>query len=182
MDKHNTALIIIDMQRGMADPKSGTRNNPQAEDNMRQILAAWRAASAPIVHVRHMSLNPQSVFWPGQPGNEFQDSFKPYQGEHIVEKNITDAFLNTGLERWLHVRGIKSVVMVGVSSNNSVEASARTASNLGFATTVVADACFAFDRIDIKGRPQSAEEVHVHAMTNLQDEYARVVITSALLA
>ena len=182
MNTQDAALIIIDMQRGMADPKSGRRNNPEAENNMQKILAAWRETGAAIVFVRHMSRHPQSVFWPGQPGNEFQDAFTPGVGEHVVEKNITDAFLHTGLERWLHVRGIKRLVMLGVSSNNSVEASARTASNLGFATTVVADACFAFDRLDLNGKPQLAEDVHMHAMTNLQGEYGTVIDTASLLS
>lgn len=181
MQKQDTALIIIDMQRGMADPKSGRRNNPGAEENIRQLLLAWRAAGRPIVHVRHMSRSPTSVFWPGQPGNEFQENLRPLASEHVVEKNVTDAFVNTGLERWLHVRGIKELVIVGVSTNMSVEATARSAGNLGFTTTVVADACFSFDRLDLHGKPQTAEEVHVHALSNLQGEYATVVDTATLL-
>ncbi|MFZ6779362.1 cysteine hydrolase family protein [Undibacterium sp. Ji83W] len=181
MKKQDTALIIIDMQRGMADLKSGRRNNSGAEENIRQLLAAWRAAGKPIVHVRHMSRSPTSVFWPGQPGNEFQENLLPLASEHVVEKNVTDAFVNTGLERWLHVRAIKDLVIVGVSTNMSVEATARSAGNLGFNTTVVADACFSFDRLDLHGKPQTAEEVHVHALSNLQGEYATVVDTATLL-
>ena len=181
MKKQNTALIIIDMQRGMADPAAGRRNNPGAEDNIRQLLFAWRDVAGPIVHVRHMSRSPTSLFWPGQAGNEFQERLTPLSSEHVVEKNVTDAFVNTGLERWLHMRGIKDLVLVGVSTNMSVEATARSAGNLGFTTTVVADACFSFDRLDLHGKPQTAEEVHVHALSNLQGEYAKVVDTSALL-
>lgn len=182
MKKQNTALLIIDMQRGMADAKAGRRNNPHAEGNVKQLLATWRTAGRPVVHVRHMSRSPASLFWPGQPGNEFQDSFMPLSSEHVVEKNVTDAFVNTGLERWLHVRGIKDLVIVGVSTNMSVEATARSAGNLGFVTTVVADACFCFDRLDLHGKPQTAEEVHVHALTNLQGEYATVMDVASLLA
>lgn len=181
MQKQDTALIIIDMQRGMADPKSGRRNNPGAEENIRQLVLAWRAAGRPIVHVRHMSRSPTSVFWPGQPGNEFQENLLPLASEHVVEKNVTDAFVNTGLERWLHVRGIKELVIVGVSTNMSVEATVRSAGNLGFTTTVVADACFSFDRLDLHGKPQTAEEVHVHALSNLQGEYAKLLDTVDLL-
>ena len=38
----NAALIIIDMQQGMRDPKLGRRNNPQAELQIQQLLHAWR--------------------------------------------------------------------------------------------------------------------------------------------
>lgn len=176
-----TALIIIDMQRGMGDPKAGLRNNPQAEDNMAALLAAWRNASWPIVHVRHLSRSPQSVFWPGQVGAEFQPRFAPLATEHVMEKNVTDAFTCSGLERWLHVRGIRELVIVGVATNYSVEATARSAGNLGFTTFVVSDATFAFDMQDLQGVLLLAEDVHRMSLSNLQGEYASVVGTAELL-
>lgn len=176
------ALLLIDMQNGMADPAAGDRNNPMAEDNMAALLAAWRAAGAPVVHVRHISRTPGSPFWPGQPGVEFQPRFEPLPHAHVVEKNVPDCFVNTGLERWLHVRGIARLVIVGVSTNNSVESSARTAGNLGFATQVVADATFAFARRDYAGNARSADDVHAMALSNLDGEYAQVLDTAAVLA
>ncbi|MBV8665940.1 MAG: cysteine hydrolase [Burkholderiaceae bacterium] len=176
-----TTLIIIDMQKGMAMPAAGPRNNPQAEANIAKLLTAWRAGGAPIVHVRHMSRTPGSPFWPGQAGAEFQEALQPLAGEHVVEKNVPDAFTHTGLERWLHVRGITDLVIAGVSTNNSVEATARSAGNLGFRTTVVADACFAFDKVDYAGTPRTAAEVHAMSLANLDGEYARVVTIEEVL-
>ena len=92
-----------------------------------------------------------------------------------------DAFINTGLERWLRVRGIDSVAIVGVSTNNSVEATARTAGNLGFRTLVVADATFAFAKRDYEGVQRSAAEVHAMALANLDVEYATIVKTAGLI-
>lgn len=174
------ALIIIDMQRGMLEPSAGPRNNPQAEHAIATTLAAWRAAQAPVVHVRHISRTPGSPFWPGQAGVEFQEALCPADAEHVVEKNVPDAFINSGLERWLRVRGIEAVAIVGVSTNNSVEATARTAGNLGFQTYVAADATFAFAKADYNGVMRSAEEVHAMALANLQGEYATVTTTRAL--
>jgi nicotinamidase-related amidase len=176
------ALIIIDMQKGMADPAAGRRNNPDAEHNIALLLAAWREAGATVVHVRHISRTPGSLFWPGQPGVQFQEQLAPAADAYVLEKNVPDCFINTGLERWLRVRGIAHLVMVGVSTNNSVEASARTAGNLGFATQVVADATFAFAKADYAGTPRSADEVHLMALANLDGEYASIVDTAALLA
>jgi nicotinamidase-related amidase len=134
-----------------------------------------------VVSVRHISRSPSSVFAPGQEGVEFQDRFTPLAHEHVVEKNVPDAFINTGLERWLHARGIRRLVIVGVSTNNSVEATARTAGNLGFETVVVADACFTFKKQDFGGTWRSAEEVHLMALANLDGEYARVLSSGQLL-
>jgi nicotinamidase-related amidase len=99
----------------------------------------------------------------------------------VVEKNVPDAFVNTGLERWLRVRDLGALVVVGVSTNNSVEATARTAGNLGFRTSVAADATFAFDKTDYAGTHRSAAEVHAMSLANLDGEYARIVTTQELL-
>jgi nicotinamidase-related amidase len=176
------ALIIVDMQQGMCSPRLPPRNNLEAEDNIARLIAAWRAAGLPMVCVRHISRSPTSVFAPGQSGVEFQERFQPLAGEHVVEKNVPDAFVHSGLERWLHARGIRRLVVVGVSTNNSVEATARTAGNLGFATTVVADATFTFEMADFGGTLRSAEEVHLMALANLRSDYAAIASTAEVLA
>jgi nicotinamidase-related amidase len=168
-------LLIIDMQIGMTWPKSGVRNNPQAESVIAELLGTWRARGAPVVHVRHISRTPGSPFWPGQPGAEFQPSLAPLEAEHVIEKNVPDAFINTGLERWLHARGQSSIVVVGVSTNNSVESTARTAGNLGLRTYVVSDGTFAFEKPDFRGIHRSADDVHAMALANLHGEYATVI-------
>jgi len=178
----HAALILIDMQKGMRSPTLPPRNNPQAEDNIARLHAAWRESGRPVIGVRHISRSPASVFAPGQGGVEFQERFLPLPHEHVVEKNVPDAFINTGLERWLHARGIRHLVIAGVSTNNSVEASARTAGNLGFETVVAADACFAFDKRDFGGTWRSAEEVHLMALANLHGEYAQVLSTDDVIA
>jgi nicotinamidase-related amidase len=175
-------LIIIDMQQCMLDPAAGSRNNPQAEDKIAQLLQAWRAVTAPVVHVRHISRSPTSLFAPGQPGAAFQDRFTPLPHEHVVEKNVPDAFINTALERWLRVRGLNGLVLVGVSTNNSVESSARTAGNLGFDTVVVSDATFAYAMRDYAGVERSADEVHAMALANLMSDYATIRDTRDVLA
>lgn len=178
----NAALLIIDMQKGMADPTLGRRNNPHAERHIEQLLNAWRQAQRPIIHVRHISRSPGSVFWPGQPGCEFQEALQPLAHEHVVEKNVPDAFVATGLERWLHMRSIKQLVIVGVITNNSVEATVRSGGNLGFDVIVAADACFTFDQADLLGRLWPAEDVHALSLSNLAMDYARVFQTTAILA
>lgn len=181
MKGHPPTLVVIDMQKGMSGPGAGERNNPQAEANIAKLLAGWRATGATVVHVRHISRTPGSPFWPGQIGAEFQEELKPLRGEHVVEKNVPDAFIHTGLERWLRVRDIAELAIVGVSTNNSVEATARTAGNLGFQTKVVSDATFAFAKRDYAGTPRTAADVHAMSLANLDGEYAQIVGTEEML-
>ena len=182
MTQHKSALIIIDMQTGMQSAKLPPRNNFHAESNIIRLLTTWRQLAYPVVHVRHISRSADSVFSPGQAGVEFQTPFQPLTEEHVVEKNVPDAFIHTGLERWLHVRDIRHLVIVGVSTNHSVESTARSAGNLGFATVVAADATFAFELRDFSGVLRSAEEVHAMSLANLHGEYAAVLSTDAILS
>ncbi len=178
----NAALVIIDMQQGMNNPTLGRRNNPDAELQMQHLLSAWRQAGRPVIHVRHMSRAPDSVFWPGQPGCEFQPALQPLAHEHVLEKNVPDAFSASGLERWLHTRSIRQLVIVGVITNNSVESTARSGGNLGFDVIVAADACYTFDQVDLSGRVWLAEEVHALSLSNLAMDYAKVIQTAEILA
>ena len=177
----NATLLIIDMQEGMNQPALGRRNNPNAELQIKALLSAWRQSGRPVVHVRHISRTPGSVFWPGQPGCEFQQALVPLKHEHVVEKNVPDAFIASGLERWLHARAIKQLVIAGVITNNSVEATARSAGNLGFDVIVAADACYTFDQTDLCGRLWPAEDVHALSLSNLAMDYARVLETAEIL-
>jgi nicotinamidase-related amidase len=174
-------LLLIDMQQCMAAPGAGVRNNPGAESKLAALLAAWRGRGASVVHVRHISRDRASGFAPGQPGVLFQPALAPLPSEHVVEKNVPDAFIHSSLERWLRVRGIERLVVAGVSTNISVECSVRTAANLGFQVTVAADACFAFARPDHAGVARSADEVHAMSLANLACEYATVATTADLL-
>jgi nicotinamidase-related amidase len=77
--------------------------------------------------------------------------------------------------------GHTALVIVGVSTSNSVEATARMAGNLGFDTWLAEDACFTFARKDWNGTPRSADEVHAMSLVNLDGEYCTVTTTDALL-
>jgi len=179
------ALIVIDVQNAIDHPdwtRYGPRNNPQAEARIAELLEAWRQRGLPIYHVRHDSREPASPYRPGQAGNEFKDAVKPSAGETIVAKQTNSAFIGTGLEAMLRAAGHTVLVVAGVITNNSVEATVRMAGNLGFETYLVEDACFTFARPDWNGRLRTAGEVHAMSLANLTGEYCEVVQTKTALA
>ncbi|MBV8843064.1 MAG: cysteine hydrolase [Bryobacterales bacterium] len=178
------ALVIIDLQKAIDDPRwalHGPRNNPQAERNIAALLSAWRGRGWSIYHVRHHSLEPDSAYRPGQPGNEFKAEAEPLTGEAVIVKRTNSAFIGTDLEARLRRAGIATLVVCGVITNNSVEATVRVAGNLGFETYLVEDACFTFARPDWEGRIRMAEEVHAMSLSNLNGEYATVLTTAQVL-
>jgi nicotinamidase-related amidase len=181
-NNNSVALVIIDVQKGIDDPSWGRRNNPQAEANIARLLDAWRAAGQPIFHVKHNSTEPQSSYRPGQPGNNFKPEVQPLPGETVVEKTTNSAFIRTDFEQRLRARDIHTLVITGVITNNSVEATVRMAGNLGFDTYVVSDATATVDKRDLVGRLWPAEDVHALSLANMQGEYATVITTADALA
>ena len=175
------ALLVIDQQKGIDHPKLGERNNLNAEKAMLNLLSKWRKLSWPIFHIRHCSTERQSVFWPEQDGYEFKDEFLPLEGERVITKNVPCAFTKNCLESELAKIGINEIVIVGVATNNSVEATARTGGNLGLCVHVAEDACFTFAKYDYFGNLRSAEEVHAMSLANLQGEYALVTSSEAII-
>lgn len=176
------ALIVVDFQKAIDDPTWGAdRNNPDCEANVARLLACWRAHGWPVFHVRHLSREPQSTYRPGQPLCEFKDEARPLPGERIIDKSTNSAFIGTTLERELRDSGIDRVVIAGVITNNSVEATARMSGNLGFDTIVVSDATATFGRRDFDGHWRTSAEVHALSLANLQGEYARVIGTTEVI-
>jgi nicotinamidase-related amidase len=176
-----SVLLLIALQRALDDPSWGVRNNPGAEKNVARLLTKWRTNRWPIVHVRHDSVEPLSTYRPDQPLHAFKPEAMPLAGEPVIPKQTNGAFFHTSLERWLRDGGHHSIVVAGAITNNSVETTVRTAGNLGFATTLVADACFTFGRPDWNGIERSAETVHAMSLANLDGEYCTVVTTAQLL-
>lgn len=174
-------LILIDQQEAKEHPKWGPRNNRDAEKNIASLVAAWRERGWPIFHVRHDSTYPDSPFRPGQEGNDFSPLTAPLQGETVIAKRVTSAFIGTDLDARLEALGKPPLVICGWLLANSVEATVRVGANLGYSIRLPADACWSCDKRDLTGRLWPAEDVHQLTLALLSGEYATVTSVAELL-
>ena len=173
------ALLLIDIQDGIGWEG---RNNPAAEQQAARLLAAWREAGRPVIHVRHLSTEPESLLRPELPGSAIKEEVRARStGEPVVEKQVNSAFIGTGLEERLREQGIERVVIAGLTSDHCVSATARMAGDLGFDVYVVADATATFARTGPDGEHLPAEQVHAVSLATLEGEFATVVRTEELL-
>jgi nicotinamidase-related amidase len=178
----NAALVIIDVQKAWDDPKlKSSRNNPTAERRIAELLAAWRRTGRPVLHIKHDSRNPDSLFSKGKPGNKIKDEVKPIEGEPVISKNVNSAFIGTDLEDRLRKAEIKEVVITGITTDHCVSTTARMAGNLGFKTFVVSDATVAHARVGIHGERYDAQLIHETSLASLSKEFAEVVDSKELL-
>lgn len=178
----DAALLVVDMQRGFDDLTWGARNNPTAEANVAALLAAWRSAGAPVIHIHHDSPDPAGRLRRGTPGHTPKAEAEPLDSEQVYRKRVNSAFIGTGLEVGLMARGVNTLVIVGLTTNHCISTTARMARNLGFEVFVVADATAAFARAHVDGRLRSAVEVHDAALSDLQDEFAAIIDTRTALS
>ena len=176
------ALLLIDVQQGLDDAYYGVRNNPEAEQRMAELLAAWRAAGRPVIHVQHLSLEPRSPLRQDRPGHAFKAEVLPNAGEPIFQKHVNSAFIGTGLEAHLRANHIESLVVAGLTTDHCVSTTVRMAGNLGFIVTLVEDATATFDRRGPDGAHYSADLMHRAALASLHGEFATVKSARDVLA
>lgn len=179
----NPALILIDIQKGFDDIEywGGQRNNPEAEANAGRLLNFWRQKALPVFHVKHCSANPDSRLAEGNIGNEFQDMVAPTDGEPIIKKKVNSAFIGTDLKQQLDSANIKTVVIVGLTTDHCVSTTTRMAGNYGFDTYLVDDATATFCKKGMDGQLFSAEIIHDTAIASLNGEFATVIKTDQLI-
>jgi nicotinamidase-related amidase len=176
-----TALLVIDVQKGLDDPSWGKRNNPEAESNIALLLSHWRKHELPVIHIRHCSVAPNSPLRPELPANAFKEEAQPLPGEKQFSKSVNSAFIGTGLEQYLHQQEILSLVIVGLTTDHCVSTSVRMAANLGFDVTLISDATATFDRQGYDGARYSADDIHKINLVSLDGEFCTVRSTEEVL-
>lgn len=182
------ALILIDIETAFHNLEIwGERNNPDAEDKAGKLLAHWRQRKAPIVHIRHVSTNPDSPLAAGSGGTDFMAQVTPLPGEIIFEKSANSAFIGTTLETHLRDLGVTDVVTCGLTTPHCVSTTSRMAANLGFTTVLAHDACAAFTSCaqtdwnpDLA--PMSAEDIHNTAIAHIHGEFLTARTANDIIA
>ena len=158
----NTALIVIDLQKDIAE---GKFLHPISEviARVQSMLHVFRANGFPVVLVNVAGRAPGRT----EQGARSSLSFAPgwtdllpqldrQPGDILVTKRSWGAFATTDLERTLKDRGVTQVVVTGVATSGGVEATARQAYEQGFNVTLAIDAM-----TDLR------EEAHAYTVMNV---------------
>ncbi len=181
IDLDNAVLLPIDMQQAFDAPPWPRRWNDEVDANGLALLAAWRAAKRPIIHVRHDSVQPGSTLALGMPGNAFRPGFGPIGDELLVTKSVNSAFIGTDLDQLLKKLGANHVIAFGISTDMCVSTTVRMGANLGWDMILVADACDCFDLPCPHGGPWiPAEQVHTTHVATLAYEFCRIATMAEL--
>ena len=152
IDPKTTALVIIDLQRCIASDSNnlGPYSASEVINNAKKLSGACRKKGIPVfpIHVKptkDTALSPitdSSMSMSDMPPDwaDFVPENQPQEKVIVITKHQWGAFYGTGLDMQLRRRGIKTIILCGISTNIGVESTARFAYEYGYNQVFAEDA------------------------------------------
>jgi nicotinamidase-related amidase len=157
LDPGTTALVLIDLQRGIASLTTQPYSSADVIANAAQLAARFRERGALVVLVT-VDPGPRGVLGPRPIADVQRPPFeaKPGYTDIVPELHATEsdvrvtkhqpgAFHATDLDLQLRRRRVDTIVIGGISTNIGVESTARAGYDLGYNFVFVEDAMAARD-------------------------------------
>ncbi|MEW6265459.1 MAG: cysteine hydrolase family protein [Thermodesulfobacteriota bacterium] len=171
------ALLVIDVQNEYFSGRLPVTHPPGSLDNLVQAMDAASVRGLPVIVVRHTSPQPEAtVFRRGSPGWELHPEVARRPHDLLIDKQLPGGFTGTGLEDWLKIRGLDTVVIAGYMTQMCCDTTARQAVHRGLAVEFLSDATGTL-AITNQAGSVTAEELHRATLVTQAMRFARVLST-----
>ena len=178
----NAALLMIELQNDyFPNGRIPLERSLEACGKAENVLHACRNKKVPVIHMQHISTQPDATYFlPCTKGTDFYQTVQPVKGETIIKKHYPNSFKDTGLLNHLIKNQINHLVICGMMTQSSIDATVRAAFDLGFSCTVLHDACAA-RQLEFNHTAITAQNVHYAFLAALQSGYATVMSSDDFL-
>jgi nicotinamidase-related amidase len=183
-DPAATALVLIDFQNEYFDGKLPLPDALPAARNAARLVAWADRLGMPVFHVQHVNGAGGALFAAGGHAVQIHPLLAPAPRHRIVTKDRVASFAGTDLHAQLQALGINTLVVAGLMTHMCVSTAVREARSFGGASykvVVAADACATRDIADWSGHVVGHADLHRANLTALQDNFADVRNTGAIL-
>lgn len=198
--RERTALLLVDPYNDFLSEggKLNDKARPVADavgtlQNLRDVLAAVRAAGIQVIFVPHRRSRPGDfltwkhpspyqlgarqlqVFAADSWGGQWHPDFQPQPGDILVQEHWgASGFANTDLDFQLKQHGVDKVVLVGMLANTCIESTGRFAAELGYHVTLVRDATAAFSREAMQAAHEINGPTYAHVIATTRELIAAI--------
>lgn len=182
-DKSKAALVVIDLQKGIASRPTKPHSADTVIANAAKLVDAFRKNQMPVFLV-HVKNTPETTLHaisdetfqrpPGQmPPDwaEFVPQVAPVPSDIVIAKKQWGAFYGTDLDLQLRRRKLDTIVLCGIATDYGVESTARFAYEYGYQQVFAEDAMASM-----------TEEQHNAAVKFVLRRMGRVRSTQEILA
>lgn len=161
VEKHDVALLIIDMQNDFVKPGAilcvdGAMPTVPA---IKELASFGREHGWKVIHVIRAH-DPKGInvdapriplftdgksgyCVPGTEGGAIIEELTPVEGDYVITKTRNSGFFQTNLDQVLRRMGVKTVVLAGTQYPNCVRGTAADAMSYDYETVICTDACSA---------------------------------------
>ena len=163
IESENTALLVIDVQKGEYN-KEFIKNNPHEKylfdrienkviPNGKRIIESCRNKKIEVIYTvvesltldgrdRSLDYKISGIFAAkGSWQAEVVDELKPLENEIIIPKTSSSLFNSTNFEYVLRNLSIQYLMIMGIVTDQCVETAVRDGCDRGFLVTLIEDAC-----------------------------------------
>ncbi|WP_433734372.1 isochorismatase family cysteine hydrolase [Nocardia sp. CA-129566] len=194
-DPARTGLLLVDpyndflSEGGKLWPRlMEVAEEVHALDHLRTIVNTARRVGVQVFFVPHRRWEPGDyadwkfptptqvasaeleTFANGTWGGAFHDDFQVQPGDVVIKEHWAQSgFANTDLDHQLRQRGIDHVVTVGMLANTCIESTSRSATELGYHTTLVRDATAALSREGMRTAHEINGPTFAHAIVTTDE-------------
>ena len=183
LDPRSTALVVIDLQKGIVSRSTSPHSAEDVVTRAGRLADRLRQLKGTVVLVRvaysadgrdRLAPRVDAPAWTGSPPPDFSElvsAMGPKEGDIVVTKRNWGAFYGTELDLQLRRRGVRTIVLAGISTNFGVESTARDAFERAYQLVFAEDAMAGL-----------SPDAHQFAVTQIFPRIGLVRETDAVLA